>query len=458
LASVLALAPLQDLGGRPRATAADQAADLAVGKALRSELAAEDAEGFTSVYRERSYRPLWFAGLQPRPEAYALVTQLKQADADGLDPRAYGADRLAAALGRPRGESPADAARTELAISKAFAQYAVDLRSPPASAELLITDPALTRPLTAHTALQHASRAPSLTQHLSQLVPMNPVYQGLRAALAAYRAENPRTLQHDAYASRLRINLARARALPPYADARFVLVDAASAQLWLYENGEARETMPVAVGKLSQPTPLMAGMIRYAVFSPYWNVPPDLVRDSFAPRVLRRGPDYLATQRMEVLTDWSNQASVVDPATVDWAAVAAGRQTLRMRQLPGPSNMMGAVKLMLPNSLGVYLHDTPDKTVFTYEERTFSAGCVRLSDAMALVGRLLGRAPAAQPGGPPEQRVDLPEPIPVYIGYFTALPRPGGIALARDVYRRDAPLLAELDARAPAERILLAQR
>jgi murein L,D-transpeptidase YcbB/YkuD len=161
---------------------------------------------------------------------------------------------------------------------------------------------------------------------------------------------------------------------------------------------------------------------------------------------------------MEVLTDWSNQASVVDPATVDWAAVAAGRRTLRMRQLPGPSNMMGAVKLMLPNSLGVYLHDTPDKTVFTYEERTFSAGCVRLSDAMALVGRLLGRAPAAQPGGPPEQRVDLPEPIPVYIGYFTALPRPGGIALARDVYRRDAPLLAELDARAPAERILLAQR
>ena len=458
MAGVLALAPSQDLGGHSRASAAVQAADAAVSNALRTELAADDAGDFSSVYRERGYRPLWFAGSQPRPEAYALVAQLKHADGEGLDPRAYGADRLADALTHLRGDAPADAAHLELTLSKAFAHYAVDLRGPPPSAELLITDPAVSRPLTARTALQHAARAPSLSQHLSQLVPMNPVYQGLRAALTAYRAQNPRALEHDAYASRLRINLARARVLPPYADARFVLVDAASAQLWFYEDGQVRETMPVAVGKLSQPTPLMAGMIRYAVFNPYWNVPPDLVRDSFAPQVLRHGLDYLAAQRMEVLSDWSDKASVVDPATVDWAAVAAGRQTLRMRQLPGPTNMMGAVKLMLPNNLGVYLHDTPDKSVFSYTERTFSAGCVRLSNAMALARQLLGRDAAAQPGGPPEQRVDLPEPIPVYIGYFTAMPGAGGIALAQDIYRRDAPLLAELDAKAPAARIQLAQR
>ena len=458
MASVLALAPSQDLGGRPRAIAAVEASDRAIGDALRAELAAHDAADFSSVYRERGYRPLWFAGSQPRPEAYALVAQLKHADGDGLDPRAYGADRLAAALAHLQGDAAVDAARTELALSRAFAHYAVDLRSPPPSAELLITDPALTRPLTARTALQRAARAPSLSQHLAQLVPMNPVYQGLRTALAAYRAENPLALQQDVYASRLRINLARARALPPYADARFVLVDAASAQLWLYEEGKVRETMPVAVGKLSNPTPLMAGMIRYAVFNPYWNVPPDLVRDRFAPQVLRHGLDYLAARRMEILSDWSDQPRVVDPATVDWAAVAAGRQTLRMRQLPGPDNMMGAVKLMLPNSLGVYLHDTPDKTVFNYAERTFSAGCVRLSNAMGLARRLLGGDPSAQPDGPPEQRVDLPEPIPVYIAYFTAMPHAGGIALAQDIYRRDAPLLAELDAKAPAGRIQLAQR
>jgi len=83
---------------------------------------------------------------------------------------------------------------------------------------------------------------------------------------------------------------------------------------------------------------------------------------------------------------------------------------------------------------------------------------VRLSNAMALARQLLGRDAAAQPGGPPEQRVDLPEPIPVYIGYFTAMPGAGGIALAQDIYRRDAPLLAELDAKAPAARIQLAQR
>ena len=357
--------------------------------------------------------------------------------------------------------TPADAARLELSLSRAYGRYAADLRSPPAAAELVATDPTLVRPrLTPRRALLAASRARSLERHLASLAPKNPIYQGLRAALADYRRDHPQAGPGAPYEARLRINLARARALPPEADARFILVDAASGQLWLYDGGKVRETMPVAVGKVTEPTPLMSGVIRYAAFHPYWNVPPDLVRESFAPRVLRQGPAYLASQGLEVLSDWSDQASVVDPATVDWEAVAAGRQTIRMRQRPGPDNMMGAVKLMLPNRLGVYLHDTPDKTVFTRKERTFSAGCVRVSNAMALARLLLGPAAERAVDGSPEQRVDLPEPIPVYMAYFTALPGGdgAGVDLARDVYQRDGPLLAALGTSDRAQPVQFAAR
>jgi murein L,D-transpeptidase YcbB/YkuD len=131
-----------------------------------------------------------------------------------------------------------------------------------------------------------------------------------------------------------------------------------------------------------------------------------------------------------------------------------------MRQRPGPDNMMGAVKLMLPNRLGVYLHDTPDKTVFTRKERTFSAGCVRVSNAMALARLLLGPAAERAVDGSPEQRVDLPEPIPVYIAYFTALPGGdgAGVDLARDVYQRDGPLLAALGTSDRAQPVQFAAR
>ena len=110
---------------------------------------------------------------------------------------------------------------------------------------------------------------------------------------------------------------------------------------------------------------------------------------------------------------------------------------LRVRQLPGPGNMMGAVKFMFPNRLGIYLHDTPMRDLFALADRRRSSGCVRVEDA-ARLGKWLfeGRVPIAS--GAPEQRADLSVPVPVYIVYLTAAPRPDGtIAFQPDLYGRD---------------------
>jgi murein L,D-transpeptidase YcbB/YkuD len=109
-----------------------------------------------------------------------------------------------------------------------------------------------------------------------------------------------------------------------------------------------------------------------------------------------------------------------------------------MRQRPGGANVMGAIKFMLPNRLGIYLHDFPDKRLFERSDRRLSSGCVRLADAPRLARFLFGGAPPRPAGAAPEQRVDLPEPVPVYITYLTALPDPAkGVAIQRDVYARD---------------------
>jgi len=60
-----------------------------------------DAAAF---YRARGWRPLWFNGGKIRPETQQLLTTLRNASADNLDPRAYQADRLATLrLYPPRG-------------------------------------------------------------------------------------------------------------------------------------------------------------------------------------------------------------------------------------------------------------------------------------------------------------------------------------------------------------------
>src|SRR3546814_8369355 len=97
---------------------------------------------------------------------------------------------------------------------------------------------------------------------------------------------------------------------------------------------------------------------------------------------------------------------------------------------------MGLMKFMFPNDLEIYLHDTPDKSLFSEKERQFSSGCVRLEDAPRLAKWLFGKKPKLE-SDVAEQQVPLPEPVPVYLSYLTVAPTDRGIALLEDAYGRD---------------------
>jgi murein L,D-transpeptidase YcbB/YkuD len=219
----------------------------------------------------------------------------------------------------------------------------------------------------------------------------------------------------------------------------------------MYEDGQVQGTMRVVVGRPGEQTPMLASYIRHATVNPYWNVPPDLVRRLIAPQVVRRGLPYLRTAGYEVLSGWGPNADPVDPSTIDWAAVAAGQLELPVRQLPGPANSMGRVKFMFPNERGVYLHDTPNRDLFRAADRRQSAGCVRVEDADRLARWLFGSMPSADSNAP-EQNVPLPEPVPVYITYLTALPEGGRIVFQNDVYGRDRQLTASVGGTSLASR------
>ena len=238
---------------------------------------------------------------------------------------------------------------------------------------------------------------------------------------------------------KIRLNMERARALPPLSSGRFIVVDTAAARLFMYGDGELQDTMRVIVGKPTQPSPMLAGMVRYAIVNPYWNVPPDLVRTSILPKLQKRDTS-LKAMGYEALSAWTRDARVLEPSEIDWDAVASGREELRVRQLPGKGNAMGKMKFMFPNDLGIYLHDTPDKDLFDKDGRRFSSGCIRLEDAARLGEWLFGK-PLKTKSDDPEQYVSLPEPIPVYLTYLTAAPTDDGIAFREDAYGRDeAPM------------------
>jgi murein L,D-transpeptidase YcbB/YkuD len=196
----------------------------------------------------------------------------------------------------------------------------------------------------------------------------------------------------------------------------YVLVDAASARLYMIEDGRVRDSMKVIVGKPETPTPELKSILHYETLNPYWHVTADLARTLVAPRVLQEGDAYLTTRGYEVLSGWGPDARVLSPDSVDWKAVAAGTVQVYVRQRPGPANSLGRFKFDLPNGDGIYLHDTPKKELFAQDQRNLSHGCVRLEDAQKLARWLLGKDPPA--ASVPEENILLPRPVPIMISYL----------------------------------------
>ena len=378
-------------------------------------------------YNARGGSPLWLAGGN-QESVPKLLNLLQTAQIDGLDPKNYNDQKLAKALRKASSNDPKAVSRADRMLSDAFVASVHDLKRVPTPA-MTFVDPALgPRPQSAMSLLLQAARAPSLSDYISSMGWMNPIYGALRQAIASGSYAEPER-QHV-----LALNLARSRALP--ASGRFIIVNPAQQRLYMYEDGKVADSMNVVVGRLKWPTPMFAAYLRYASLNPYWNVPPDLVPEDIAAFVLKYGVGYLKSRGYQILSDWGDSPAVVDPATIDWQAVMDGKRELRVRQLPGPRNVLGVVKYSMPNPFGIYLHDTSSPELLNKDIRLFSGGCIRLQDARRLGTWLFGK-PLQAASKDPDIEVPLDRPVPVYVTYLTAVPNGGSIAFLDDVYGRD---------------------
>jgi len=409
---------------------------LAASAAMAVNAAPLHASGATAAVQDFGARggSIWFPDGQP-DAAVRLLGLIASSQIDGINPRQFNLRRLQQAVRRAPG-SP----ETDRLLTEALVKYATAVRSVPTTSEWTIVDRAAVQsPSVVANMVRQAAAAGTLATFVETMPWMHETYAGLRREMLIAEQRRDRTA-----VSTLRLNLNRARLLPAASAQRYVMVNIPAQRLYMYENGKVVDWMRVVVGKPAQPTPMMAALIRYTAVNPYWNLPSDLVAERIAPNVVKYGLPYLREKGYVVLSDWSENAKRVDPSTIDWKAVVAGRTEIRMRQNPGPANAMGRMKFMFPNNAGVYLHDTPNKELLDEPARLLSAGCVRLEDAPRLAKWLYGRPLAVTKGMKPEQQVDLERPVPVYLAYLTAVSSGNQAVFYDDIYGRDRARLASL--------------
>jgi len=438
---------------------------------LIRRLTPKQREAMQAFYALGAFKSVWLTEAGWSDAAKAVIARLQAAGEDGLDPLAYPIPLL-----DPPHAKPADLAEADLKLSAAAVLYARDARGgrlEPSRLSRFITpkldlpgaDAVLTRLTPA------GSNAGSLLQAYN---PGQPGYLGLKAKLASLRAQQPNRAvpmvrlpkgpalkagMRDARVPLIRArfglggasdataydegvatavasfqrergmkasgvldpatvaalagpapgkqeadllaNMERWRWLPSDLGRTHVFVNIPEYKVRVIRDGRVLDEARVIVGKPDSPTPIFSGEMTYAVVNPSWTVPPSILKSQFLPG-LARDPNYAARLGYQVVKRGNGIA---------------------IRQPPGERNALGFIKFMFPNDHAVYLHDTPNRSLFSRSERALSHGCVRVDDPFRFAQVVLGpRWPTERLKtliGKGERTVMLPEKIPVHLAYFT---------------------------------------
>lgn len=227
------------------------------------------------------------------------------------------------------------------------------------------------------------------------------------------------------------VNLNRMRWMPQYITGRMIIANIPEYELHVYENKQKAFDMDVVVGKEGAGTVIFTGNLTEIVFSPYWNIPPSIVKKEIVPK-MNADAGYMDRENLEI-TGESGGLPVV-------------------RQRPGPKNSLGRVKFLFHNSYNIYFHDTPAKDLFNKDKRAYSHGCIRLADPVKMANYLLEDSQNWTPekieeamNQDKEKYVTLKNVVPVVITYYTAwVDETGRVNLRDDIYGHDEAAAAKM--------------
>jgi len=483
-------------GATPPADTAARIQDLLIkGDTANFEMRDLDLAALRDFYGSRSYQTAWTAGETPTRDAEIALTALEHTGEDGLDAAQYHVNEI---LIRQRAATAEGRAEFELLLTDGLLRFARDLRSGRSQLRALDRDVDLpAERFNAPSALNDALSSGRLSGFLQTLAPPHPPYDRLKQALARYRhivdaggwqpilgpipdsldAQSPQTdnlakrlaledegltadpardlkaaleefQQHhgleadgrpgpktmealnvpaSARSDAIEANMERWRWLPRDLGRRYILVNAADATLDVVDSGRVVLRSKVIVGKPSTRTAIFTANITAVTINPDWKIPASIARKEILPKA-RRNPNYLNKNHI-----------VIGPSGT-------------LRQLPGPDNSLGQIKLEMPNRFDEYLHDTPARTLFARTERHLSHGCMRVEQIQPLASFAMTGDP--EKGVPDIQadiaegankRISLDAVLPVFVVYWTVIANEdGSVDFVRDVYGRDQRLLASL--------------
>ena len=414
----------------------------------------DDQAGLAAFYTELTGGPVWtdkdgrFNG-----RALQAIGELRKAEDWGLKAAAFDLPTL------PEGSvSPEALADAEIKVGLAVLKYGRHARGgrvdPPSISRILDRKPVIYDP---KTLMQGIAASSAADAYLRDLHPKHPQFEHLRQALLAARAGKSDGRASAGDIQRLVVNMERWRWMPQELGSFYVWDSVTEQITTVYKDGKPILTEKIVVGKPGSPTPFFSSDMLLIIFHPSWGVPPGMKVHELLPQLKSAGGGWFffgggassVLKAHDLILSRGGQP--VNPDSVNWNNVDV--RTYDFTQPPGPKNLLGIVKFRFPNKHDVYMHDTPERHLFNGPSRTFSHGCMRVQNPVRLAEVLLAHdkgwgtekvAEYVRRGG----EIKLTTPIPVHVGYFTAIADDSGkVNYRADIYGLDGRIATALEGR-----------
>lgn len=251
----------------------------------------------------------------------------------------------------------------------------------------------------------------------------------------------------DIRLGQLQTNIVRLQSMSGDLGNRFVMVNIPAADIEAVEGGRVVQRHTAVVGKIDRQTPILNSRITNLNLNPYWHAPESIVRKDIIP-LMQKDPQYLAKNEIHI---FAPDGSEIPPESIDWNTQDAARYLFR--QNPGKNNAMSSVKINFPNEHAVYMHDTPQQSLFSKLLRFESSGCVRVQNVRDLIVWIARDEPGWDRqkieqiiAARTRQDIDLQNPVPVYFTYISAWATdPSVVQFRDDIYHRDGSELLAMN-------------
>jgi murein L,D-transpeptidase YcbB/YkuD len=380
---------------------------------------APERQAVEAFYAARKYAPLWSSEGHPNARAQSVIAQLKNAAADGLDPADYPV---------PAFDAAADAERLaddDLRLTNSALTFARHLASGRVAPTRVLAE------------VDYGSHTPDPADILRKITEAgdagaalesyNPPHDGFRALKAKLAELKPgQEIDH------VLANMERWRWLPRDLGKTYVMVNIPDFSLKVVHDHQEQWRTKIIAGKPQTPTPLLSAAMDNVLVNPSWHVPQSIIQNELLPRY-GGDPNIFSRMGLQVKRRPDGTLSVTQP--------------------PGAANALGRIKFNFPNKFQVYLHDTPNKRLFTSDKRAFSHGCMRVQDPTKFGEIMLhlamnGPTPNSQQisalFGRDERTFKLTDRPMVHLTYQTAFVDGGRLVLRDDIYGFDARISAIL--------------